>query len=109
MFVSPDGAVTGSVNWAELERLVAERDDETITEDGYAALGVLLAEHAAAVGAPVAEPEGEAEIEGYEEYTVLQLRAFLADRGLSTSGNKAELVDRLNEADASGFDEDEEE
>jgi hypothetical protein len=45
---------------------------------------------------PRPEPETASD---YDALTVEQLRAELKNRGLATSGNKAELVDRLLDAD----------
>ncbi len=42
----------------------------------------------------------EASAEGYDSQTKAELEAELESRGLPTSGNKAELVARLEEADA---------
>lgn len=36
---------------------------------------------------------------GYDARTVIELRGLLKDRGLSTAGSKAELVQRLSDAD----------
>jgi SAP domain len=52
-------------------------------------------------------PGGDEETEApdadaaYEDYTNDQLRAELSERGLPLSGNKAELIERLEEDDAS--------
>jgi hypothetical protein len=46
---------------------------------------------------PVPEPETASD--GYDALTVEQLRAELKNRGLPTSGNKAELVERLLDDD----------
>jgi hypothetical protein len=57
---------------------------------------------------PVAEDEDGDGDEGYSEYTVEELKSFLSERGLTVSGNKAELIERLTESDESA-DEDEDE
>lgn len=49
-------------------------------------------------GSPDAAADAEAR-EKYEGMTVDELKDELADRDLPTSGNKADLVDRLVEAD----------
>lgn len=49
------------------------------------------------------EPEGdEDDVPPYTEWTNEELRAELADRGLSTEGKKADLVARLEEDDSQG-------
>ena len=45
------------------------------------------------------------EDEGYDGYTVPELRDLCKERDLSTKGNKAELVARLEESDEGGSDE----
>lgn len=50
---------------------------------------------------------GQAEPTGYEAETVATLRSLLAERGLPTTGNKAELVTRLEESDSAPADGDE--
>lgn len=52
-----------------------------------------LEEEAAAIEAELAAAEG------YGSKTIPQLREILADRGLPTSGNKTELLERLHAAD----------
>lgn len=49
------------------------------------------------VQTPEAEVSEDEEVEDTESKTVAELRALLAERGLPTSGNKAELVARLQE------------
>jgi len=48
---------------------------------------------------PVAESE-DAEEQGYDSYTVDELKGFLGERDLPVSGNKGELIARLEESDA---------
>lgn len=45
------------------------------------------------------EVEAETETEGYESWTNEELQAELESRGLTKSGNKAELIERLEEDD----------
>ena len=56
MFISPDGVVTGSVNWTDLEDRARRKDGEGVTGDGWKAVNELLKEH----GRGVAEAEQEA-------------------------------------------------
>lgn len=119
MFVAPDGTVTGSVNWAEVQRLVNDRHDSNVTSKGYKALQRMLDDHNGVLKDAVAEEqaraeaaaeahdagvsvpaEGAVEAPSYDDQKLEDLRATLKERGLPTSGNKAELVERLNEADA---------
>lgn len=44
MFIWPDGTVTGSIRWGELEKVVAARSDETVTRAGWDNLAALLRE-----------------------------------------------------------------
>lgn len=44
MFIWPDGTVTGSVRWAELEDFVDRKDDKSVTKAGWESLAALLAE-----------------------------------------------------------------
>ena len=52
---------------------------------------------------PVEEPEAPEEVAeetiDYSKYTVKQLREMLEERGLSTDGKKAELVERMSGAE----------
>ncbi len=57
-----------------------------------------------AEGGEVVVPE---EPQNYNELTVSDLRDLLAERGLPTGGNKAELIDRLEEDDGTSEDEEE--
>lgn len=98
MFVWPNGSVTGSVHWGQLAELVASRDDESITEDGWAALDALLAGRVEGPD-PDGDDEGAQWSDPYASETVANLRVLLSARELPTSGNKAELVARLHEAD----------
>lgn len=119
MFVAPDGTVTGSVNWAEVQRLVNDRHDSNVTAKGYKALQQMLDDHNGVLKDAVAEEQARAEAAAeahdagvsvpaeaaveapsYDDQKLEDLRATLKERGLPTSGNKAELVERLNEADA---------
>jgi hypothetical protein len=117
MFVSPSGTVTGSVNWAEVQRLVNDRDDDTVTAEGYTALQRMLDDHngvlteardaeqarvdaAADAHARALDPAVADEAPSYDDQKLEDLKSQLKDRGLPTSGNKAELVERLNESDA---------
>ena len=95
MFIWPDGTVTGSVRRSDLEEIVAARSDENVTDEGWARLDSLVAEWAEA-GADESEPEEDQ----YASQTVAELRALLSERDLPTSGNKADLVERLHEDDA---------
>lgn len=97
MFIWPDGTVTGSIRWGELEEVVAARSDENVTDDGWARLDSLLAERA---GAGADSADSEPEEDQYASQTVAELRALLSERELPTSGNKADLVERLHEDDA---------
>ena len=127
MFISPDGSITGSVHWARLEELVTRRQDESVTDEGWANLEALLAEHSGALKSAADEEEArqskaaedsdaaaatsaeladdgadEAPVDdGSDEPTKAELQDALRERGLPTTGNKAELVQRLNEADNS--------
>lgn len=60
MFVYPDGQVTGSVHWADLADLVANKSDDSVTKDGYARLQALLDEHQQAVAGPAPADEQSA-------------------------------------------------
>jgi hypothetical protein len=44
--------------------------------------------------------EAPDEEQGYADYKVDELKGFLTERGLEVSGNKAELIARLEESDA---------
>lgn len=90
-YVWEDGTVTGSVN---VEKLLAEHPDHPVSKQ-------ILADREAAASEPGAEPEAET-AEPEEEDTVDSLKEQLRDRGLPVSGNKAELVERLREADSEG-------
>lgn len=97
MFIWPDGTVTGSIRWGELEEIVAARSDENVTDEGWARLDSLLTERA---GASTDSAESEPEEDQYASQTVAELRTLLNERDLPTSGNKADLVERLHEDDA---------
>lgn len=53
-----------------------------------------------ATGEAKAEPEAEAEVKPYEEWTTSELSDELKERGLPHSGKKDELVARLEEDDS---------
>lgn len=73
-----DTRVTDHVDPSEFHpHVVAEDEDDDVYEDDLS------------------------EDEGYEAMTVEELKEELEDRGLPKSGNKAELVARLEEDDAS--------
>lgn len=107
MFIWADGTVTGSVRWTELEDIVSRRDHESVTEAGWARLDALLAERA---GAGTSQDEAaEPNEDIYEAETVVSLRELLKSRDLPTTGNKAELVERLHADDAAVDDEESDE
>jgi hypothetical protein len=66
----------------------------TIEENRVAAIA---ARDAALKGDVVEAPDEE---QGYADYKVDELKGFLTERGLEVSGNKAELIARLEESDA---------
>jgi len=66
----------------------------TIEENRVAALA---ARDAALKGDVVEAPDEE---QGYDSYTVDELKGFLGERDLPVSGNKGELIARLEESDA---------
>lgn len=55
------------------------------------------------------DPEDDDEAVDYEPYTAAELRGFLTERGLSTTGNKADLIARLVEDDDVEEEDDDEE
>jgi hypothetical protein len=105
MFVWPDGTVTGSPQWDELEGIVARKDDESVTKAGWDALALLLAERgrgpAEAVetaadpeptvedGAPASHPAKNDNKAAWVDHAVSQG----ADRDEAESLTKAELVE----------------
>jgi SAP domain len=123
MDISEDGTVSGSVNRAELAAAYAEATDETVKAN-LAAVG---AEHGMSVedgslvdpsaAPPEPEPEAEeaeaeesdteaeaepAEAGGrYDSWSKAELQDELTARGLAQTGNKDELVARLEEDDGS--------
>lgn len=68
---------------------------ELMTEDDAAAVAEAVVEEATTVEPEVEEPEPT-----YDSMTVLQLQDILRERGLTVSGNKAELIARLEADDA---------
>lgn len=125
MFLWEDGTVTGSINWAELRDVVSRKGQDNVTADGWKRLEEFVAEHdgelktarddAAERAKAAADANAEAgalapdaldtdevdEDDTEHEPTKAELQEALRERGLPTTGNKAELVERLNEADDS--------
>lgn len=122
-FVYSDGTVTGSVHWDELRESVKNREHEGVTDEGWARLDALISDHDAAVkgeqseavdrakaaakanveaGAlePANTPSDDADAEDEEQgLTKAELQDALRERGLPTSGNKAELQRRLDDSE----------
>jgi hypothetical protein len=110
MHISEEGFVVGSVNRAELAAAYAAATDDEVranlaaagAENGmYVEDGELVDPSAVA---PEPEPEAETDVavegdSGYEAMTKEELQDLLRERGLPTSGNKPELIDRLLEGD----------
>ena len=99
MFVWPDGTVTGSVNYARLQDIVDRKDDESVTEAGWANLEAFLSERLG-VARPSEfddsdEPNEDPESDEDPEPTKAEIQDALRERGLPTTGNKAELLERL--------------
>lgn len=106
MHISDEGLVSGSVNRSELAAAYAEATDPTVRQN-LAAAG---AAHGMSVqgdrlvdpSEPPLEPAPEEETEsegGYEDMTKEELQDVLRERGLPTSGNKPELIERLVDDD----------
>ena len=73
-----------------------------VTKHGGATNALVTHPQSVASGQAAPGPEPEAAPDDdtvYDGLTVEELRAELRDRGLATSGNKAELVDRLLDDD----------
>lgn len=102
MFLYEDGTVTGSIVWAELREVVAARSDENVSDEGWTRLEALVAEHDGTTEEKPAEgaEEEPAETEADPEPSKAELQDQLRERGLPTTGNKAELQERLAEADS---------
>jgi hypothetical protein len=131
-YIWEDGSVTGSIHWDELRGKVKNRDQDGVTDEGWARLEQLVADHDAEVGRVESDAEDraraaakanaeagafdpanpfsddassevdDADGEDDEEepgLTKAELQEELRARGLPTSGNKAELQQRLDEAD----------
>lgn len=74
----------------QMEALAAEPEKPAWVEAAEEVVGVFDPE----AGQPSADPF-QIEGDGYEEMTVAELKQILREEGLSTSGNKAELIARL--------------
>ena len=131
-YIGSDGSVTGSIHWDSLRESVKNRDQEGVTDEGWARLDQLIKDHDAELEGAESEanerakaaadanaeagasnPDGTAldgtpddasdEEESDEDdepgLTKAELQEELRSRGLPTSGNKAELQQRLDEAD----------
>jgi hypothetical protein len=121
-YIYPDGTVTGSINWAELKDAVENRNQDGVTDEGWARLDALVKDHddelkgsesqaverakAAAkanveAGAvePANTPTDDDESDEEQGLTKAELQDALRERGLPTSGNKAELQQRLDESE----------
>ena len=130
-YIGSDGSVTGSIHWDSLRESVKNRDQEGVTDEGWARLDQLIKDHDAEIEGAESEanerakaaadanaeagasnPDGTAldvsddasdEEESDEDdepgLTKAELQEELRARGLPTSGNKAELQQRLDEAD----------
>jgi hypothetical protein len=112
MHISEEGYVAGSVHRAELAAAYAAATDDEVkanlaaagAENGMYVEDGELVDPSAVVPEPAPEPEAEADVEvegdsGYEAMTKEELQDLLRERGLPTSGNKPELIDRLLEGD----------
>lgn len=106
MHISDEGLVSGSVNRSELAAAYAEATDPAVRQN-LAAAG---AAHGMSVqgdrlvdpSEPPLEPAPSEETEsegGYEDMTKEELQDVLRERGLPTSGNKPELIERLVDDD----------
>jgi hypothetical protein len=121
-YIYPDGSVTGSIHWDSLRESVANRDQDGVTDEGWERLDALVKEHDDAVkgeesqarerakaaakanveaGAlePANTPTDDDESEEEQGLTKAELQDALRERGLPTSGNKAELQQRLDESE----------
>ena len=134
-YIGSDGSVTGSIHWDSLRESVKNRDQEGVTDEGWARLDQLIKDHDAEIEGAESEanerakaaadanaeagasnPNGtavegtpddssddstdeEPEDDGDTGPKKAELQDMLRARGLPTSGNKAELQQRLDEAD----------
>lgn len=92
----------GATNAADRPlHLVGERGPEVVALPAGAV--VELVGDGTGQALPVADPDGTTVLHwhpDYEQMDVKTLRGYLADRGLPTTGRKAELVARLRASDA---------
>jgi hypothetical protein len=96
VIVDKYGRVAGSIDLATLAQMYAECDDDDLKAHyrQVAAENGLDLEPEAEVAEPV-EDVGE-----YDNLSKVELQELLADRGLATTGNKDELIARLEEDDS---------
>jgi hypothetical protein len=121
-YIASDGTVTGSIHWDELRDAATRRDQEGVTDEGWSRVDELIKAHddevtgaeaeakerakAAAkanveAGAlePANTPADDDESDEEQGLTKAELQDALRERGLPTSGNKAELQQRLDESE----------
>jgi SAP domain len=95
VIVDKYGRVAGSIDLATLAQMYAECDDD----DLKAHYREVAAENGTDLEVPDEAPEPVEDVGEYDNLSKVELQEELADRGLATTGNKDELIARLEEDD----------
>jgi SAP domain len=96
VIVDKYGRVAGSIDLATLAQMYAECDDDDLREH----YRQVAAENGTDLEVPDEAPEPVEDVGEYDNLSKVELQEELADRGLATTGNKDELIARLEEDDS---------
>jgi hypothetical protein len=96
VIVDKYGRVAGSIDLATLAQMYAECDDD----DLKAHYRQVAAENGLDLEAETEEVAEPVDVGEYDNLSKVELQELLADRGLATTGNKDELIARLEEDDS---------